>query len=202
MSVLFTLWGYGVTVLESLSVIAAVLAVGLSIRGTRWAWPFYFVSSVLYGWLFIQVDLFASAAMQLIFIAAAIWGWFSWGHEGVQTPRRLTAVQRVVGAVGCLLLWSLVAPLLQAVGGAASSGDAVMVVGSLAAQILMVSRKIETWPVWVSVNMVGAVLYATQALYFTSLFYALLILMAITGWRAWRARMHSHVLSPPATVHG
>lgn len=202
MSVLFTLWGYGVTVIESLSVVAAVLAVGLSIAGTRWAWPLYFVSSLLYGWLFIQVDLFASAAMQLIFMVAAIWGWFSWGHEGVRTPGRLTAVQRIAGAVGCLLLWSLVAPLLHAVGGAASFGDAVMVVGSLAAQILMVRQKIETWPVWLAVNLVGTLLYATQALYFTSLFYAVLIVMAITGWRAWRARMAGQALSPPAAVHG
>jgi nicotinamide mononucleotide transporter len=202
MNVLFTLWGYGVTLIESLSVVTAVLAVGLSIGGTRWAWPFYFMSSLLYGWLFIQVDLFASAAMQLIFMVAAIWGWFSWGHEGVRIPGRLSGVQRIVGAVGCLLLWSLVAPLLQAVGGAASFGDAVMVVGSLAAQILMVGQKIETWPVWLAVNIVGAVLYATQALYFTSLFYGVLILMAITGWRAWRSRVAGQDLSPPAAVHG
>ena len=43
-------------------------------RGTRWAWPLYFLSSLLYGWLFTEVDLFASAATQLIFMAAAIWG--------------------------------------------------------------------------------------------------------------------------------
>ncbi|MCH9668939.1 MAG: nicotinamide riboside transporter PnuC [Actinomycetia bacterium] len=202
MSVLFTLWGYGVTVIESLSVIAAVLGVSLSIVGTRWAWPFYFVSSLLYGWLFIQVNLFASASMQLIFVAAAIWGWFSWGREGVRTPGRLTAVQRGVGAIGCLVLWSLVAPLLNAVGGAASFGDAFMVVGSLAAQILMVGQKIETWPVWIAVNTVGAVLYATQALYFTSLFYGVLILMAVTGWRAWRSRVTGHDVASPAPVHG
>lgn len=202
MSVLFTLWGYDVTVIETLSVAAAVLAVSLSIVGTRWAWPFYLVSSLLYGWLFIQVDLFASAGMQLIFVVAAIWGWFSWGHEGVVSPGRLTAVQRTVGAIGCLVLWSLVAPLLNAVGGAASFGDAFMVVGSLAAQILMVSQKIETWPVWVAVNTVGAVLYATQALYFTSLFYGVLILMAVTGWRAWQSRVAGRDVLPPAPVHG
>ena len=74
MSVLFTVWGYGVTVIEFASVILAFIAVALGIRGTRWAWPFYFVSSLLYGWLFLAFDLPASAAMQLIFMTAAIWG--------------------------------------------------------------------------------------------------------------------------------
>lgn len=188
MTVLFTLWGYDVTAIEFASVILAFIAIGLGIRGTRWTWPFYFLSSLLYGWLFVEFDLFASAAMQLIFIAAAIWGWFSWGREGAATPTRLTPVARLRGAIGVVVLWALLAPLLQRIGGVATWGDAFMLVGSLAGQLLMVLQKIETWFVWVAVNTVGTALYASQGLYFTSLFYAVLIPMALTGWRAWSAR--------------
>ena len=39
MSVLFTLWGYDVTVIEFLSVILAFIAIGLGIRGLCWTWP-------------------------------------------------------------------------------------------------------------------------------------------------------------------
>jgi len=84
------------------------------------------------------------------------------------------------------------------VGGAATWGDAFMLVGSLAGQLLMVLQKTETWPVWIVVNTVGAVLYASQGLYFTSLFYAVLILMAIAGWRAWTARTPTETLASPA----
>ena len=188
MTVLFTAWGYDVTVLEFASVILAFLAIGLGILGTRWTWPLYFASSLLYGWLFIGFDLFASAAMQLIFMAAAIWGWFSWGAEGVDKPGRLTPAVRAGGLAGVAVLWALTAPLLQSIGGAATWGDAFMLVGSLAGQLLMVLQKIEAWPVWIAVNAVGTVLYASQGLYFTSVFYAVLIVMAVTGWRAWSAR--------------
>ena len=198
MVVLFTVWGYGVTVIEFASVILAFIAIALGIRGTRWTWPFYFVSSLLYGWLFWESDLFASAAMQLIFITAAVWGWFSWGSEGVQIPSRLTPATRMIGAAGIVGLWALLAPVLQSIGGVASRGDAFMLVGSLAAQLLMVLQKMETWPVWIAVNLVGTVLYASQGLYFTSLFYAVLIAMAVTGWRAWSARAAAHVAAPPA----
>jgi nicotinamide mononucleotide transporter len=188
MSVLFTLWGYDVTLIEFASVITAFVAIALGIRGTRWTWPFYFVSSLLYGWLFVEFHLFASAAMQLIFMAAAIWGWFSWGEEGARTPSRLSTAMRLRGGIGVVVLWALAVPLLQSIGGAATWGDAFMLVGSLAGQVLMVLQKTEAWPVWIAVNTVGAVLYASQGLYFTSLFYAVLILMAIAGWRAWSAR--------------
>jgi len=188
MTVLFSASGYDVTALEFASVILALLAIGLGIRGTRWTWPPYFFSSLLYGWLFVRFHLFASATMQLIFMAAAVWGWFSWGREGVRTPSRLTAAQRLAGAAAALTLWALTAPLLQRIGGAANWGDAFMLIGSVTGQVLMVLGKKETWPVWIVVNTVGAVLYASQGLYFTSLFYAVLILMAVVGWRAWSVR--------------
>lgn len=188
MSVLFTAWGYDVTAIEFASVVLAFIAIGLGIRGTRWTWPFYFVSSLLYGWLFLQFHLFASAAMQLIFMAAAVWGWFSWGREGVRVPGRLTPGARVGVAVGVAVLWALVAPFLKSIGGAATWGDAFMLVGSIAAQLLMVLQKMETWPAWIAVNVVGTALYASQGLYFTALFYAVLIAMAVTGWRTWSVR--------------
>ncbi len=198
MTVLFTLWGYDVTAIESASVVLALVAIALGIRGTRWTWPFYFVSSLLYGWLFVEYHLFASAAMQLIFMAAAVWGWFSWGREGVEAPGRLSPEWRIRGAVGVVVLWALVAPLLRHIGGAATWGDAFMLVGSLAGQLLMVLQKMEAWPMWIAVNTVGAVLYASQGLYFTSLFYAVLIVMAVAGWRAWSARAAAHPVPAPA----
>lgn len=200
MVVLFTAWDYDVTAIEFASVILAFLAIGLGIRGTRWTWPFYFLSSLLYGWLFLEYDLFASAAMQLIFMAAAVWGWFSWGREGVDAPGRLTPVRRLGGAVGVVILWALLAPLLRRIGGAATWGDAFMLVGSAAGQLLMVLQKVEAWPVWIAVNVVGAALYASQGLYFTSFFYAVLIVMAVAGWRAWSARAGTHAATPTEPV--
>jgi nicotinamide riboside transporter PnuC len=64
----------------------------------------------------------------------------------------------------------------------------------------MVLQKMETWPVWMVVNTVGAVLYASQGLHFTSLFYAVLIGMAVTGWRAWSARAAAPDMTSPAAV--
>ena len=116
MIVLFTAWGYDVTVVELASVILAFIAIALGIAGSRWTWPFYFLSSMLYGWLFLVVHLFASAALQLIFMAAAAWGWFSWGREGVRVPGRLTTTTRIRGAVVSVALWVALAPVLAGLG--------------------------------------------------------------------------------------
>jgi nicotinamide mononucleotide transporter len=62
----------------------------------------------------------------------------------------------------------------------------------------MVFQKVEAWPVWAAVNIVGAALYASQGLYFTSLFYSVLIAMSVTGWRTWSNRSETGSSSSPA----
>jgi nicotinamide mononucleotide transporter len=187
-TVFFYLWGQAVTVLEFCSVILALVGVGLGIRGTRWTWPFYFFASLLYGLVFLGAQLYASAATQVVFMAAAVWGWFGWGEKGVRVPARLSGSRRWVGIGMVVVAWLALAPLLQWIGGVATWGDAFVFVGSLAAQVLMVREYLEAWPMWVAVNVVGVLLYGSQGLYFTAVFYAVLIGMAIVGWRSWGNR--------------
>lgn len=200
MIVLFTVWGYAVTAIEGAALLLGLASVGLGIVGSRWTWPPGLLSSLLYGWLFVELHLFASAALQVIFMATSAWGWFSWGKEGALVPRRLTRAGRLRVSVGVVVLSALLAPALLSIGGSAVWGDAFVLVGSLTAQVLMVLQKIETWPLWSVVSVAGALLYASQGLYFTALFYAVLSVLAAAGWRAWSARSAHHTVSPPAAV--
>jgi nicotinamide mononucleotide transporter len=184
MNVLFTAWNYEVTFLEFASVVASILAVGLGIIGTRWAWPFWILGSVLYGWLFLEFDLLASAALQLIFIAAAVWGWFGWGSKGAQ-PQFLANKSRSYWLLFALIAWAGLNPLLKELGAVATYLDSFIFVGSFVAQVLMVKERIDAWIVWIAVDVVGTIHYARQELYFTALFYALLVVMAIQGWMRW-----------------
>lgn len=185
MSILFTAWGYDVTVFELAASLLALIGVALGVKGNRLVWPFYFVSGALYAVLFYRFDYLASALLQLVFMAAAIWGWFGWGSQGA-TPRELSSRRRVQIAIGATLLWIALAPALKAIGGAATWMDALVLVGSLVAQVLMVLEYTENWAMWIVVNVIGTVHYARQELFFTALLYFVLLLVAIVGWRSWR----------------
>lgn len=184
MTVLFEAWGYPVTVLELASVIASIIGIALGIIGTRWAWPFWILGSVLYGWLFLEYDLLASAALQIVFILAAIWGWFGWGEKGAQ-PKLLINKNRIYWATFAVLLWVVLNPLLKELGAVATELDSIILVGSLVAQILMVLQRVDAWVIWIVVNVIATVHYARQDLFFTSLFYAVLVIMAAQGWYQW-----------------
>lgn len=185
MSTFFTAWGYEVTYLEFASVIASFIAVILGALGKRWAWPWWLVSSSLYGWFFYEVELFASALLQIVFIAAAIWGWFGWSASGAK-PRYMKNSERLFWLISLVLVWLVTAPLLADIGAAASKPDSFLLVSSTVAQIVMVLQRHETWILWVVIDAFGTYHYANQEYWFTALLYAGLTIVAIFGLFSWR----------------
>ena len=184
MTTFFTLWGYEVSYLEFVASIVSFIGVGLGITGKRITWPWYGLSGALYGVFFLQYDLYASAALQLVFIAAAVVGWFGWSATGAK-PSRLTNLHRIAIAGAILLLSLIIAPLLAEIGAAAAYPDTLLLLGSMAAQILMVLQKYETWVLWFLVNIGYVALYASQDLLFTTVLYVVFTVMALIGWKAW-----------------
>jgi nicotinamide mononucleotide transporter len=187
MFILFTAWNYPVTILELAAVIASLIGVWLGTNGARFTWPWWVTGSILYGLLFLQYDLIASAALQLVFIAGGIWGWFGWGKSGAK-PGSLRNKERVIWLLALVVSWILLAPALASIGAAATWLDSFILLGSLTAQILMVREKFEAWPIWFVVNIVATVHYARQDLWFTSLLYVVFTFVALVGWRKWQSK--------------
>ena len=189
-STFFTAWGYEVSYLEFVASIASFIGVGLGITGKRITWPWWALSSALYGVFFLQYELYASAALQIVFIAAAIVGWFGWEPTGAK-PGNLSNRGRIYSVLAILSLWLVLAPLLSRIGAAATVVDSFLFVGSLIAQILMVLEKYESWVIWLVVDLAGTALYFNQGYYFTSFLYAIFTLIALQGWRRWYADQRS-----------
>ena len=184
-TVLFTVWSYPVTLLELVAVIASAVGVWLGTTGKRIMWPWYGLSGVLYGWLFFNYDLYASASVQIVFIAAAIWGWFGWGPQGAVSRNLSWALRGMILAAG-LATWLLITPVLISLGAAAARPDAFGLVFSVIAQVLMVLQFRENWVIWFVVNVVYVGLYWSQDLKFTSLLYVVFAAIALRGWINWQ----------------
>jgi nicotinamide mononucleotide transporter len=183
-SIIFTAWGYEVSVLEFIAAVTSFVGVWLGTTGKRITWPWWALSSALYMVFFSQVDLFASAAQQIVFMVAAIWGWRDWAPTGA-APGYLNHRNRLYWVVGTIVSVSLLTPLLSRIGAAATWSDAFLLVGSLVAQILMVYEKVESWVLWLIIDAAGTIQYAYLGYWFTAVLYALFTLVAIIGWKRW-----------------
>jgi len=182
---LFTAWGYEVTILEFVAAIASFIGVYLGTTGKRITWPWWVLSSSLYGVFFYQVDLFASAMLQIIFIAAAVYGWFGWAPTGA-VPGTISTRNRISIAIGTLVSVAALSPVLADIGAAATWTDAFILISSLVAQLLMIYEKYETWVLWLIVNVVATAQYLSLGYWFTAILYAVFAIVAILGWKRWR----------------
>ena len=184
-STLFTAWGYEVSILEFVAAVASFIGVYLGTTGKRITWPWWVLSSSLYGVFFYQVDLFASAMLQIIFIGAAIYGWFGWAPPGA-VPGTISTRYRIKIAIGTLVAVAVLSPVLADINAAATWTDAFILIGSLVAQLLMIYEKYETWVLWLIVNVVATAQYLSLGYWFTAILYAVFAIVAILGWKRWR----------------
>ena len=193
---LWVLWGSPISVGELL---ASALGLGMVVCNfvvNPMSWPLAIASSALYALLFLDSRLYGEACLQLVFIAMAIWGWAQWrrgrGLVG-KTPLRVHSLgQRgrlwILGLT--LAAWPLLGLLLSRVTDSdVPYLDALPTVGSITGTLLLGRKLVENWPVWIAVNLVSIGLFAVKGLWLTVVLYAVFALLAVVGWRAWRAIM-------------
>ena len=181
---LFTAWDYEVSILEFIAAVTSFIGVWLGTTGKRITWPWWALSSALYGVFFYQVDLFASAALQIIFIIAAAFGWFGWAPTGA-VPGSVTVRNRFYIAIGTIISVAVLSPILSSIGAAATWSDAFLLIGSLVAQVLMVRQKWEAWVIWLIVDLAGTVQYAMLRYWLAAVLYAMFTVVALIGLKRW-----------------
>ena len=182
---LFTAWGYEVSILEFVAALTSFVGVWLGTTGKRITWPWWALSSALYGVFFYQVDLFASAVLQIVFIVAAAYGWKDWAPTGA-VPGNMSTRNRSYVAMGIVVSVAALTPVLSNIGAAATWSDAFLLIGSLVAQVMMVYEKYESWVIWFIVDLAGTIEYALLGYWFTAVLYALFTAIAVVGWKRWR----------------
>lgn len=187
----FTLWGSPVSWLEIVAFVLSVWMVLCNLRVNVLAWPLAIVASLLYALLFAHSKLYGEAALQFVFITVAFWGWWQWlrgrGTDGAPLRvHRLGPRGRWAALAAVALMWPLLAlALMRWTDSDVPWLDALPTAGSLVGQFLLGRKLVENWPTWVAVNVVSVALFAHKALWLTVLLYAVFIVLALAGWRAW-----------------
>lgn len=194
----FTLWGSAVTWLEIAAFVLALAMVFCNLRVHVAGWPLAIASSLLYALLFADSKLYGEAALQLVFIALALWGWWQWlrgttASGSALQVRQMTQRGRAWALAATLAAWPALAWLLmRTTDSDVPWFDALPTVGSITGQLLLARKWVENWPVWLVVNLVSVALFATKGLTLTAVLYALFAALSVLGWQAWRQRALQH----------
>ena len=183
------LFGFSTTPLELISFALAVTTVLLNIRQNHWAWLFSIASSATYAVVFFDARLYGDSGLQLVFIAASVWGWWQWLRGTGETKLVVTRLDRG-GWAWALLGWgaaflALSWFLANYTNTDVPHMDGFLTAGSLVWQLLLARKKGENWHVWVIVDVLYVGLYVYKDLHVTALLYAVFVVLAVRGLGAW-----------------
>ncbi|OGA99868.1 MAG: transporter [Burkholderiales bacterium RIFCSPHIGHO2_12_FULL_69_20] len=189
----FHLLGGDVSWLELVAVVLAVAMVLCNLRVNPLGWPLAIASSALYGVLFLHSRLYGEAALQLVFIVLAGWGWWVWlrGSGAAGRPLRVRWLgprARWWALALTAAAWPLLGVLLDRITDSdVPYLDSLPTVASITGQVLLARKWVDNWPVWFAVNLVSVGLFAIKGLWLTVALYALFAGLSVVGWRAWAA---------------
>jgi len=187
--------------LEIVAVIVSIASVWLTILRKPLCWPVGLVSVLLYAKVFFDAKLYSDLLLQGLFAVMLVYGWHRW-RQGVAKVGAVVSVDRVpprhwligaaAGGAGTVGLGYLMASFTDA---AVPWLDAGLTSFSLVAQYWTARRWIETWWLWIVVDIVYTGLFLYKELYLTAVLYALFVGLALRGLLSWNDGREATILS-------
>lgn len=188
--------------LELGAVVLAIAYLLLAVRQNIWCWSAAFASTAIYLYLFFQARLYMESALQVFYLAMAVYGWRRWRQGGADRPGLpvSTCPPAVHGAAVALVLGlsALSGWLLERYTGAAFPYlDSLTTWGAVWATYLVARKKLENWLYWIVIDSLGIYLYHARGLELTAVLFALYVFICVFGYIGWQRdwqenRMRGH----------
>lgn len=185
-------WGMvGSRLIEWVAVACGILNVSLIIRRSIWNYPFGFLVVTLYFFIFWEYRLYSDALLQVYFFVVQIYGLYVW-LNGRAPDGRVIVAPLSAGVFALYLgvtavVWLIVATLMENYTDAAAPyWDAAVAALSVTAQFLLSRRHLQSWYLWIAVDVLAIGLFYTRGLEPTAALYLVFLGLAITGLIQWR----------------
>jgi len=177
--------------LEIVAVVFGLLCVVLTVKLSVWCWPAGLIQVTLYIAIFIDARLYSDVGLHVIYVGLNVYGWWRWAvGRPVGSPLPVRRADR-----GPAVAWLAAAAVATAALGYSMQTytdadlpywDAAIAVFSLVAQYAMTGKVLESWLVWVAVDVLAIGVYASKGLYLTAGLYGVFLGLAVTGYFVWR----------------
>ena len=181
--------GARVTWAEVLGAVSGLACVALVARQHVWNWPIGLANNVFWALLFWRAKLYSDSTLQGVFFVLGCYGWWRWARGVSGAPlvvRRtrgrewLVMATAVIAATGMLATW-----LAHKTDSPAPLADASVLTLSLAATWGQAEKLLESWWIWIAVDVISVPLYVSRGLYPTAGVYVLFGVLCVVGLRRW-----------------
>src|SRR5436305_3029023 len=140
--------------------------------------------------------------LQVVYLVLSIYGWYEWLYGGRDrtklTVSRATMREWALTLPVALVFWFALARYTATLPGVALPYvDSCLTTVSLVAQWMMTRKILENWILWIVADIAYVTMYLYKKLPVTAALYALFLVLAVIGLRAWLRSHRAHDLIEP-----
>jgi len=188
-------------VLELLAFIFGVWSVWMAKRANIWVYPTGIIGTTITMHLFFTDRLLGDMLMNAYYSLMSIYGWWEWSRqkdgEKVRQITTMTSKEKGLG-LALVLITMLVTYMVYHVTNTAMDLSNVIDIFTsgvfFTAMWLMARKKLESWILWISADLITIPLYAYRGWGMLSLQYLIFTILAFQGYYAWRKSLHKNEL--------
>lgn len=191
-------------VIEYVAVFAGIASVWFSKKENIWVYPTGLINTVFYIYLSFKGGLFGEASVNFYYTLMSIYGWMLWAKKDQEKRAvlQITAssksdwLQQIAffAAFYVVIFFALTYLKKNFAPEAIPWADAFASATAYTGMWLMTRKKIESWYWWIATNIASIPLYFVKQYVFTSVYYVVLLIMAVFGLMEWIKRKDNNLL--------
>jgi nicotinamide mononucleotide transporter len=192
---------YKMSWLELVATIAGLLAVWLSAREHISSWGIGLINVVLSSVIFYTLSLYSDVFLQIYFFVTGIYGWWLWSKRKGNTQEKEVTIswlsrQQQIWMVAIILISTLIIgsmvthlhtwfPIVFPIEASFPYADTLVMTMSIFGNLLLMVKKIESWILWILVDIIAPVLYFQKGILLITFEYVVflgLACFALVNW--------------------
>lgn len=196
--------------LEYIAVVAGIISVWFSKKENIWVYPTGLINTLFYIYLSFKGGLLGEASVNFYYTIMSIYGWIGWARIDNNKNKVLNisagnkkewTEQFLFFAAFYLIIYLALSYLKTNFAPEAIPwADAFASAAALTAMWLMTKKKVESWYWWIATNIASIPLYFVKHYVFTSVYYLILLVMAVFGLLEWiRRQKQNEIISNSKT---
>jgi nicotinamide mononucleotide transporter len=180
--------------IEIISAIITLISVILLSNKKNIGWIIGIIGGILYAIIFFNTKLYANFGLQFIFIIQSIYGIYIWNkykknNKIIKETKvsKLTKNEYIISFFSIIITWIITFSLLNNYTNSIYQyTDSLILSISIIANWLLSIRKLESWLLWIIVNIISIILFYQTELYITLGLYIIFLINAIYGYFNWK----------------
>lgn len=180
---------------EYLAVFAGIASVWYSRAENILVYPVGLINTIIYIFISVKGHLLGEATVNLYYTVMSIVGWYMWlkkdaSREVVLHITRSSGKEWMHQVLFFLFFYTSIFMALTYFKQAFFEGvipwaDAFASATAFTGMWLMTKKKVESWYWWIATNIASIPLYFVKHYVFTSVYYVVLLVMAVAGLMEW-----------------